>query len=563
MTTTSAAVAAVPAIHVDVAAKRAAILEQFCTASTPADVRDLLILAMDGEVPVQRRLTLSAAGKRMCLLLKCKFVGGGIDGFVLRSDRELRKICEVLEGHQREAACREIINGTIARLRGLPYIALLERWNTWDGEATNKQVNNNLSRRINGRLRQIYKNSPPHILDIIEHVPDQATRTSIQTNWLKSRGQFPPADVQIVEDCYVRHKIERICDAYDNGKLLPHSYIILQQQDAGNCTFYSQFDYPQNSDSIMRPEQWPKFRAQMLFLVHQQWVLQKKAGFRHRDLQPQNTVMRFADRMPPEYAKMWLPERTVYTINGQEKVRFGAKLPKITELGLLVPVIIDLSRSIFDNALSMQTLALKPGAETNARIQSLVDPRRRSRTGDLRRLGIYLAFRVCSALEASQCFRGLSASTNHPLEKLDEWITKVTQAFDWRFIVVTMNLCLPPIEWIEFIVRKGAKASAPPEKNFGQVSESFRVFVDKLLKVQRILQSLLAVVGLATRGDRPLRQEAARRVAKQRTGITRCVEDLIKDLNPYSDYMESESHRTREGDWQLPEKIIEWDVWTM
>lgn len=563
MATNGTGVAAPSAGRVDAVAKRTKIVEQFCTERTPVDARDAIIIAMDGEAPGQRRVTLSAAGARVAVFMRSKFIGGGIDGFVLLTDRELRKICEVLETHQRDAGCREIINGTIARLRKLPYIAKLESWTVWDGEATSRGVSNHISKSISSQLNRAGRPNFPRVLDIIEHVPDAAVRTRIQENWLKNRGQHPNGTARQTEEMYIEHKRMHIGAAMAGEKLLPHSYLILQQQNAGKFTFFSQFDYPKSAESLMNPYNWPKFRAQTLFIVHSQWVLQKLVGFRHRDFQPHNIVMDWVDRIPAQYSHFWLPELVNQIINGTPKARFSSYRPKLREFDGHVPMFIDLSRSMFNSKLSLETLALRPGCESNVRIQALVDQRRCSRTGDMRRLGIYMAYRVCHALESRELFYGLSADTKHSLDKLDAWMHSVSQAFDWRFVTVTMNLCLPPREWVEFIARRPAKAATPLGKNYGQVSESFRAFVDKMIRVQCILQSLLSVVGPINRGNRTARHEASRRIARQRPGITQAVDDLIKDLNPYSDYIESESFRTREGDWQLPEKIIEWDIWTL
>jgi len=553
----------VSAVRAEVVDKRTKIVQDFCTQATPPDIRDVVILAMGGEVPSQRHVTLSAAGSRTTVFSGSKFIGGGIDGFVLLTGLKLRKICEVLEAHQRDAGCVEIINGTIARLRALPYIANLQNWTIWDGEAACRGVSNCISRAIATELSKLLGGRPPRVLEIMEHVADPAVRTKIEENWLKSRGQHLPRNEGGTEACYVNHKAERIAAAMRSGKLTSHTYLLLQQENAGKYTFFSQFDYPNHPDSLMNTSNWPIFRAQTLFIVHQQWVLQKLSGFRHRDFQPHNIVMRWLDRFPPEFAAFWLPARVGQIINGTARVRFDKLKPQLKEINGHVPVIIDLSRSMFDSKLSMETMGLRPGCETNARIQVLADQHRRSRTGDMRRFGIYLAYRVCHALEARDLFGDLSADTNYPPDKMDQWMRRVTMAFDWRFITVTMNLCLPPREWVEFIARRPTKAAARSEKNFGQVSESFRAFVDKLISVQRILQSLLAVVGPQNRGNRDARQDASRRIARQRPGIVKIVDDLINDLNPYSDYIESENCRTRANDWQLPEKIIEWEIWNM
>jgi hypothetical protein len=533
-------------------------VEYMFTPATPPDVCALLrYMYADRRAPVPRELRVRYASQTMHLLCGCRWLGGGSDGFVLQIGRRVVKVREITTDHCLRFAAREIVAGTLARLLAMPHVAPLAEWRLWAGEDSGlcaRSMATAISAQIAGS---------PRVHDFIEMLPDRDVRTRAYAHWCAShsaefkrerrelvRALSAPQYAAHIEGQYARQRA-----AYLHTLERPHAFAVLTMPLGGQRTMFAMLmaDTTPWDRRWVSPRMWPVMRAHLCVLAHTLYALQMRYAFMHSDLNMSNIVLADARDLPAALRTMWLPADPWPSA---AHVTPGAGVT-LRDLDGMVPTIIDLSLATVDYRLAADTLGIAQNARTAPAARSLLDRRQQySRTTDLRRLGLYLAYAL-----ASTCHHLVAPSRQGPPDA-QRWLHTLRERVDRRFAIVAVAMTTVSAQWAELVRGRPELAAdafrVPSKLPVDRRTPTFGGFVANVRAVQRYLRSVLQLLDPERRPNAEMHREAGALWPQHRLMMD-ALEVLVVDLNPHMDYVQRmyEAHE-RADDPLLPENVLRW-----
>jgi len=233
------------------------------------------------------------------------------------------------------------------------------------------------------------------------------------------------------------------------------------------------------------------------------------------------------------------------------------------DLDGMVPTIIDISLASMDYRLAADTLGIAQNARTAPAARSLLDRRQHySRTTDLRRLGLYLAYALASTCHHLVPPHHHHHANNQAAPDAQRWLATLRERVDRRFALVAVAMTTVSAQWAELVRTRPDLADEafkkPSRLPVDRRTPTFAGFVAQVRLVQRYLRAVLQLLDADRRAGPEMVREAAA-LWPQHRAMMEALEVLVVDLNPHMDYAQRvfEAHE-RADDPLLPENVLRW-----
>jgi len=537
-------------------------MDHVLTDRMPSELRALLRLMLAApHERVPSELRVRYASTTMHRLANCTWLGGGSDGFVLRQDDRVYKIRELVSDRCLRYIGREIAAGLLARVLHMPFVTPLLEWRVWVGEDSPL-----CARRVAYEIRTRVT-SAPAVCDLIETLPSRDVRTRAYSHWCASHDpefkaarrelarSLSAADFAVrVEGSYVDARAKYLTDELSR----PHAFVVLTMPARGRRTLYAALTDPQLpwERRLVAPRQWSVLRAHICVLAHSLYALQTRYAFMHSDLNMSNLVLEPMNKLPRHYEQMWLPD------DQWPNAAHVAAGPLVTmrDLDGEVLSLIDVSLASVDFQVAADALGVAPDGRTDPSVRALLARRQQySRTTDLRRLGLYLAYALLSA--CAHCVQAPHPRPEGWAPEPRRWLAAMRERVDHRFALVATAMTTASAQWADLVRTRPDLADAvfevPATLPVDRRTRTFASFV----RHSRTLQThLRRVLRLLDPDRRPGGDEAeAARLWLGHAAMTEMVELMVVDLNPHMDYAQRVYEpNERQDDPLLPENVLAW-----